>query len=226
MKKAFLWILVATWLVGGVVEVTQAQRGGRGREDREERENEPPPQPNDHQLRLLRLKFVNDAEKLALEYENDDELEKAIAVYSEILKLVPRYVSAQRRLEALRQRIATAENVEFEVEANEDWQDSGVIVLEGMPVSIRAAGTWTFNLKRELGPDGMEIPEELRDYNLGCLIAVIDAGRGRDAEPFVVGRGISFVSDRTGRLLFRMYDIDPSDNEGSLQVEIMGTFDH
>ncbi len=67
-------------------------------------------------------------------------------------------------------------------------------------------------------------PEELRDYNLGCLIAVIDTGNVDEYEPFVVGSGIRFVADRTGKLYLRMYDVDPSDNEGSLTVRFQGTF--
>lgn len=225
MKKIFCWLLVATWLALGSADLAQAQNGRRDREDRG-RENEPPALPNDERLLALHRKFVTEAEELAREYENDNKVNEAMAVYSEILKLVPQYPPARTRLRDLRRRLATAEKVEYEVAADEEWQDSGVMVQTGMPVTIRAAGTWTFNLSRELGPDGMEIPEELRDYNLGTLIAVINTGNTEELEPFVVGEGKSFTADRSGRLYFRMYDIDPRDNEGSIRVEITGTFDH
>jgi hypothetical protein len=40
-----------------------------------------------------------------------------------------------------------------------------------------------------------------------------------------VGAEKSLDADKPGRLMLRMYDISPEDNEGALQVEIRGTFE-
>jgi hypothetical protein len=127
-------------------------------------------------------------------------------------------------MQMLLEREANAEVVRMNVQADEAWQDTGVIVIPGKPVRIRAAGYWTFGLRLRLTPEGIRIPEELREFNLGSLIAVVDTGDPEDLKPFVVGNDKSFEAEKPGRLMLRMYDISPEDNEGALQVEIRGSF--
>jgi hypothetical protein len=40
-----------------------------------------------------------------------------------------------------------------------------------------------------------------------------------------VGASSEFTPEKAGRLFLRMYDSDPSDNAGKLNVEIRGTFE-
>ena len=150
---------------------------------------------------------------------------KARVVYQEILKLTPNYKNAQTKLAAIRQREANAEVASMRVQANKGWQKTGVKAIRGRPIQIRAEGRWTYQLKVPLGPDGIKIPKELQEFNLGSLVGVIDTGNSEELEPFVVGAETSFTAQRTGQLYLRMYDVDPSDNEGALEVQIRGTFD-
>jgi hypothetical protein len=180
--------------------------------------------PSDRRLQALHEEFVAKAERLAAEYEGEKQFDKAKAVYEQILRLVPQYQPAQDKVDLLRFQEATANLVTVQVWANRDWQDTGVVVLAGRPVMLRARGQWTFNFKAVLGPGGMEIPKELREFNLGCLVGVIDTGNKEEMKPFVVGPENAFVAEKTGKLYLRMYDLDPSDNQGSLHVEIIGTY--
>ena len=173
----------------------------------------------------LRPEFVRAAERLAAAYERNKEYGKALDVYGEILKLVPQYAQARAKFQLLRQRQATAQTASLEVRADRPWQPTGIQVLQGKPITIRATGVWTFHLTRKLGPDGMPIPEQLRDYNLGCLIGMIETGNPKEMKPFVVGSQKSFLAEQTGQLLLRMYDDQPADNEGTLRVQVMGTFE-
>lgn len=236
MKRRCLLIGLVLVLAGIACEqVAQAQPGrqqqqrqqrpgqGRQAQDREE-EPEPPPLPTDERLLALHRRFVDDAERLALEYERTRDFDKAMDVYREILKLVPRYQNAQTRLAALEAREASAQQATCVIQADGGWQDTGIIVMEGKPLAIAVDGTWTFVHSAEVTADGMEIPEELRDYNMGCLLGVIDTGNPDEAEPFVVGSEMEFTSEVSGKLYMRMYDIEPSDNEGQLTVHFQGTF--
>lgn len=232
MKKFVVTLVLAVFMVAVVAPFWQsktseaqspASKRTKRRGKKKSKGKKPPPLPNDRRLLSLHLEFVKKAEKLALEYERKKELDKAKAVYGEILKLVPQYASAKQRLDLIRQKEANAKVKQVRVLANKDWQDSGVDILVGKPVTIRAAGTWTFNLKVELGPEGIKIPKELRKYNLGCLVGAINSGSGKP-EPFVVGRETSFVAKKSGRLYFRMYDVRPDDNSGNLKIEVRGTF--
>jgi hypothetical protein len=128
-------------------------------------------------------------------------------------------------LALIKQKELTAERKQLEVFANQDWQDSGVTLLAGKTVVIQAAGNWNFKMSHQLGPEGMEIPKELRDFNLGSLIGIVAAGDPKDAKPFYIGTGLEHTAEQTGRLFLRMYDSDTTDNVGKISVEIQGTFD-
>jgi len=206
---------------------SQNQQGGRNQPNDEEAEEEDqgPQLPDDQRLLKLHLDFVNKAEKLAVEYERNDETEKARVVYQEILKLVPRYPKALAALEKLTQAEATAEKKSMDVLATKSWQQTGIRTIVGKPIRLTVEGTWTLNMSYALGPDGMVIPEELRDYNLGALVAGIDTGDPEEFEPFLVGSELEFTADREGALVLGMWDDNHSDNAGRLRVNISGTFE-
>jgi hypothetical protein len=209
--------------------------GQDGPKGRRERSEEPPPRlPDDKRLLSLHLEFVRKAEKLALEYEGAKDWGKARDVYQEILKLVPKYPPAQAKLAEMLRRESEAGLKVFTVRADEGWQDTGIVVLAGRPISLQTSGTWTFNLKVETNAEGLAIPKELRDFNPGCLIGMIvdptatvstkkDDDENRP-KPFIVGAGKQLMPERGGRLFLRMYDTVPDDNSGTLKVEIRGTF--
>lgn len=183
------------------------------------------PLPKDPKLLAFHHDFVKKVEKLAADYERGDQAEKARACYEEILKLVPEYGPAKEKLGRLLERELTAERKVMDVHANREWQDTGVIVVPGKPVRIAARGTWTFKLSHELSPKGMQIPKELRDFDLGALVGIIVTNQKPDElKPFLIGDGIELVGEQPGRLLLRMYDTDPSDNIGKISVEITGTY--
>ena len=75
-----------------------------------------------------------------------------------------------------------------------------------------------------VSPDGIKIPDELKEYNMGCLIGVIRAPGDKEFNPFVIGRESKFVAEKDGRLFLRMYDVSPQDNEGQLDVEVRGSY--
>lgn len=198
------------------------------RDDSKGDEREAPktrPLPDDKRLLALHLEFVKQAEKLGKEYESDKDWSKARAVYEEILKLVPQYPPAQAKLAEMLSHERGAQTASFDILASEGWQDTGIDVMPDKPVTITAAGRWTFQLQVETNAEGITIPKELRDYNLGCLIGVIKSpGDPEGNTPFVVGPQKHLMPERGGRLFLRMYDTDPRDNDGSLKVEIRGTF--
>jgi hypothetical protein len=185
----------------------------------------PPPRPTDPKLIELHKEFLGKAEKLAEEFEKKKQHEKSREVYEAILRLVPNYPKAEEALEKIRDMEATTDKKQITVAANKGWQDSGVTVQEGKPVIIEAKGAWTFKMSHQLGADGIEIPKELRDFNLGALIGVIVTGPDpKDFKPFHIGERKEFTAERTGRLMLRMYDADPTDNQGQISVQVQSTF--
>lgn len=231
VQKGAVWLLALAVLAGGAAlaqrqnQTPRARRSAPTPRGGQNQSTGLPKLPDDPKLLELHKDFVIKAARLAKDYERNKEIEKARACYVEILKLIPGHPDAERMLANIREKEATAERKVLEVHANRDWQDTGVIVIPGKPVLIESAGTWTFKMIREMGPDGVKIPEELRDFNLGSLIAVVAGAKPDEAKPFFVGSKLEFVAQEPGRLLLRMYDSDVSDNTGKLSVEIHGTFD-
>lgn len=179
----------------------------------------------DKRLSALHAEFIKKAEKLAGEYIRAKQPDRAVVVYQEILKLVPDEPRAKQHLDELRQFEAKAGRKVFEVQANREWQDTGIRVIAGKPLKLTASGTWTFNNSSDLGPEGMEMPKVLKDFKLGSLIGMIDDPTAKEPKPFVIGSAKDLTTDQSGPLLVRMHDPEPSDNRGALTLEITGRFD-
>lgn len=181
--------------------------------------------PDDPVLLELHKNFVLAAEKLAGDYERKGQGDKARACYDEILRLVPTYTPAAEKLATIKQREAIAEHKTFEVLANKGWQDAGVSVIPGKPISIKSSGSWTMRMTYTLSPDGIEIPKELRNFPLGALVGKIASSpTDEEADIFLIGASKSFTADREGRLYLRMYDSDTDDNLGKVSAYIEGTY--
>jgi hypothetical protein len=201
-------------------------------EKNKKRDREEPkvkPLPNDPELLALHREFVKNAEKLAFKYEKEKDWSKAKDCYEEILKLVPAYPPARAKVADLLQLEATAKHVSVTVSAQDkDWKDTGVIVQEGRPITIRANGTWTFRMTAVVGAQGIRIPDELREFDpgslVGMIVPVVPTEDSKEIKPFIVGPEKQMIPAQTGKLLLRMYDFDMRDNEGELTVDIRGTF--
>jgi len=222
MPRVFTVFLLTILVLPGAAPVWAQGNGDKGK--KEDDKPKVKPLPDDEKLLALHFDFVKKAMKLGSDYEKAKDWGKARAVYEEVLKLVPQFPDANSKLAEMIQREAGAQKTVVTVKADADWQDSGIELIEGKPITIKVSGTWTFHLEVETTADGLTIPKELRDFPLGCLVGRIPSDDPKLAKPFVLGSGKEFISDRSGKLLLRMYDTDTSDNRGSLKVEIYGTF--
>lgn len=233
-------ICVGIALLGGMLAVSfaLAQRPGNGGGPRPGRPNvQVPPRgelPADDKVMGLYLNFVRDAEKLAKDYEASGKSEQARAVYLEILKIVPNYKPAKDKLEQYQEKEATADKKSVDIFASKGWQETGIHTIAGKPISITATGTWTCKVNQEVGPEGLQVSEQLKDCAVGSLVGVIvpPAEKSRDGkpaevklQPFSVGAEKQLTPSIAGKLMFRIYDLKTADNTGKLKVEVVGTFE-
>ena len=76
----------------------------------------------------------------------------------------------------------------------------------------------------------IEIPEPNRPRDnrikLGTLIGVVANSPAdlKEDKAMVLDENTDFIAKKSGRLYLRMFDIDPSDNDGKLVVMIQSTF--
>lgn len=237
--KHYAWTVLvavlATSLAVGAAAAPRASRSKKKPQNYEQvsensqeggREGEASPEPEDSRLKELKLDFATRYVKLAKDYERAKDTDKARYCYEQILKLFPKNQQAEEALAKITEMELSAESKRCDVKANDGWQDTGVTVIKGKPIAIQATGNWTFKMSQSLGANGMEIPEELREFNLGCLVGIVQTTPDlKDSKPFMIGENFETTFEESGPLLMRMYDYDYSDNSGRLKVEITGTFD-
>ncbi|HEX5445748.1 MAG TPA: tetratricopeptide repeat protein [Pirellulales bacterium] len=180
---------------------------------------------SDPRLAKIQKEFVIETARLALDYEKKQDTDRARSCYEQILRIFPKHPGAEEALKKIRATELNAEHKQVRVNANEEPKDTGIEVIANRPITIHAEGSWTFRMEHELGPEGMKIPDELRDFNLGSLVGFIHSGQDpKDLKPFFVGKDAEIVPDQSGRLYLFMWDTDWKDNAGRLNVEIRGTF--
>jgi hypothetical protein len=219
--KSLQCIVVILLVLAGLLPLAAQERRGKDKEEKVKIITDP-------ELMDLHLDFIKKTEKLAGKYEKEKSWSKAKDCYDQILKLAPQYPPAKAKVEQLLQMEAQAQSQTIVLSAAEKWKDTGITLLEDRPVTIRANGTWTFRLTGEVGPAGLKIPEDLREFDPGCLVGMIVPPEvndpKKDLKPFMIGSEKQFLAPKTGRLFVQMYDNDVRDNEGELTIEIRGTF--
>ncbi|GAA5510576.1 hypothetical protein [Novipirellula caenicola] len=200
----------------------------RLQQQRKEAAENSPTLPTDPQLMGLHKEFITKAEKLAADYEKKKQTAEARQVYEAIVRLVPKYKPAEEGLSRMIAAQSVQDRKVAEVYANRGWQDSGVTLIQGMPVHMEVNGGWKVVV--ETDANGVVIPNEIKpkssDIKLGTLIGVIATSPSEleSEKPFAVVKQLDFINKKTGRLFLKMFDIDPSDNEGKIQVLIQSTF--
>lgn len=182
--------------------------------------------------------FVNRTHRLALQYQQAGQYDKAKDSLDLILKVSPDNPEAKALLDKMHRQELSENKKVVKVLANQGWQKTGVQVLEGKPVVIEAKGDWVFTMRRSTSADGLDMPDDMKKFPLGSLIGAIDAedaapaaqpqkkggNRENDARrPFLVGAQRTFDrAPATGMLYLKIHDTDESDNQGQLTVTISG----
>lgn len=219
--------MIGAILLGGAAGLWAQDNGGKRPpgKDKDKDKDKVVKISNDPEIRKLQAAFVKDAEILAKKYEKEKDFSKARDVYQEILKIAPAHQQANQRMSEIMQYEMAAKSHKFSISAKDDWQDTGVTAIEDRPLNIRATGKWTLRIEAQIGPEGMPIAKELRDFDPGCLVGMIEGPDKDDNKPFVIGAEKQFIPKVSGKLLMRIFDNDTRDNEGSVDVEVMGMFD-
>ena len=114
----------------------------------------------------------------------------------------------------------------FEVWANLEWQDTGVVVSSGQSLEITAEGTWSHGLEDPVrpnpyGPNGtnkFEPKALLPTARIGALIGRIGTG-----QPFLIGEHASLVVQENGTLQLSINEHPGyfKGNSGSLRVTVL-----
>jgi tetratricopeptide (TPR) repeat protein len=107
-----------------------------------------------------------------------------------------------------------------EVQANLEWQDSGLVVEKGRTYSVRTTGQWCMTPGVVMPCSAAGAPEKRAtapcpSANSGSLIGSIDRGG-----PFAVGETKAFTASASGRLYLQANDAGVADNSGTITVQL------
>ena len=114
---------------------------------------------------------------------------------------------------------------EREVPADKEWTDTGIDLLAGDSLRIRADGTIHYTSSKTCGPNGGErewgdliraLP--VNDVGRGALIGLI--GQAGTATPFYIGAEAAFTVEKSGRLFLGINDDNYQNNSGRFRVRI------
>lgn len=216
MRTLLLMIVALPFMIP---DSAHAQRRGAAN-----RQNEQSAMPGDPRLLSIHRDFITKAEQLGDEYARKKDWEKSRVVFEEILKLVPSYKPASDKLKLIHDALGSINQAEIIVNAQEGWQDTGIMLEEGTPLKIKTEGKWLFAYESD--GDGLEIPREIQEYKLGSLIGVIvdTPMPGPNAKPFTIGKSSEMSAPEGGRLFLKMHAINNDDCRGTMHVEVNGNF--
>ena len=109
------------------------------------------------------------------------------------------------------------------VQANRPWQDTGIDVQAGEPITLFASGWWRGGPRKSgCSPNGdknQPVDRNLiADANAMALVGWV-AGEGA---PFVIGVRKIHEPTVNGRLFVQANDVDTKDNSGHVQLQVKG----
>ena len=122
----------------------------------------------------------------------------------------------------------TVQITAFTVFANQPWQDTGVAVNQGQRIQIVFKdGTWAGRVGWEPSlPDiwtdagGIDYQIYYPEFGITSRFASL-IGKIGNGPVLQVGHSYDSLSAQTGVIFLRMFDTDLSDNDGSINVEVM-----
>ncbi|HYE17717.1 MAG TPA: bacterial transcriptional activator domain-containing protein, partial [Tepidisphaeraceae bacterium] len=98
-----------------------------------------------------------------------------------------------------------------DVQANQPWQESGLVVRKGATYRVRAVGTTRFK-GAPATPDGTGKPSANTIGPIGLLVGLIEGASGADQAK--IGSSGQFTADRSGKLLLSL-NADAAERKGA-----------
>jgi tetratricopeptide (TPR) repeat protein len=162
-----------------------------------------------------------------LGYMNIGRWQEARAELEQVFAVNPNYNDVQAKLKEAEAKltqlsptiIPTRRVVAATVQANGEWQNSGVTVQAGQRITLAASGRWSHG-QSNYGPEGYDKYDNsavLPSAKIGSLIGRIGSGR-----PFLIGTSLSLTANDDGVLQLSMNDAVGTfgDNDGSVTAQI------
>lgn len=185
----------------------------------------------DVQLERIQEQYVRETARLAEQYEQAGDLEKAKQVLQSILKVRPDLPPVEEKIKELDEAILSQNKVEVRIDVSRGWGPPVGRVFEGRRLRIRAEGEYRFRVNRTLGPDGFptkqpENGDMARGIPCGALMGMVvtqdESGDPKTGDPIKIGTGRVYTPKQDG-LLFLRVNVPPGhESHGRIDLTVSG----
>jgi len=171
--------------------------------------------------------FVAEAMELAIEYENNGDVEKARLMYQQIYRLDKRQQQLPAKIKFLENSLLGKNQIVHKLNTSIGWTAIGNVYAD-RSFKIITAGTFTMTPSGEFTASGMpkgDVKKNGMDHEmpLGALIGVYFRDK-KPSQAFLVGAGKLFTPEKDGVLYLKINAPPAMKCEGVISVGTSGWF--
>jgi hypothetical protein len=171
--------------------------------------------------------FVAEAMELAIEYENNGDVEKARLMYQQIYRLDKRQQQLPAKIKFLENSLLGKNQIVHKLNTSIGWTAIGNVYAD-RSFKIITAGTFTMTPSGEFTASGMpkgDVKKNGMDHEmpLGALIGVYFRDK-KPSQVFLVGAGKLFTPEKDGVLYLKINAPPAMKCEGVISVGTSGWF--
>jgi len=171
--------------------------------------------------------FVVEAMELAIDYENNGDVQKALLLYQQIYRLDNRHQQLPAKIKFLTNSLLENNQVVHKLNTSIGWIAIGN-VYAGRTFRLLTSGTFTMTPSAEFTADGMPKGDVKKDgmddeMPLGALIGVYFRDK-KPSQPFLVGGGKQFTPEKDGVLYLKINAPPGMKCQGVINIRTSGGY--
>ena len=171
--------------------------------------------------------FVKDAMEIAIEYEQNGDLQKAKNMYEQIQRLDSRIAGVDQKIEHLNEKLVAANQQVHMLDTSKGWMPIGM-AYQGREFRVLTAGSYNMTLAEEPTAKGFDHGDVKKngmnpEFPLGALIGGYFTNK-KPGKPFLIGKEASLKPEKNS-VLYLKVNVPPSIIcEGIINVGTSGWF--
>lgn len=203
--------------------------GAMAQSTRDKKRDEDAPNARELEIRLEKAEaaLVEEYKEVAVEFYNQGDKEKSMAMLRRLKQLNPKLQGLGDRIASMSEELMQENANEIDLDTRKTWELVGS-VFEGKPFRLQAAGEYKMTYAATIGVAGLKPDADSKDYisgaPLGCLLGVIVTD-GKPGKPFPVKAELEHTPKESGQLFLKVNLPDGSRCIGKVKVRFSGYID-
>lgn len=195
--------------------------------DRKRGEDSPNAKMLELRLEKAEAALVDEYKEVAVEFYNQGDKEKSMAMLRRLKQLNPKLQGLGDRIASISEELMQENADEIELDTRKTWELVGN-VFEDKKFRLQAAGQYKMTYAATIGVEGLQPDEKSKDHiagaPLGCLLGVIVTD-GKPGRPFPVKAELEHTPKKSGQLFLKVNLPEGSRCVGTIKVRFSGYID-